>query len=98
MTDAVHAAPAITPFRRALIMAPVLISTTLFVLNQTNIVVALPHMQGTFSATTDQIAWVITSYIVAMTVMTASAGWLSNRFGRKTVFVWSVAGFGLASL
>lgn len=102
MTDAVAtaapAAPTMTPFRRALIMAPVLISTTLFVLNQTNIVVALPHMQGTFSATTDQIAWVITSYIVAMTIMTASAGWLSNRFGRKTVFVWSVAGFGVASL
>lgn len=99
MTDAAQtAAPTITPFRRALIMAPVLISTTLFVLNQTNIVVALPHMQGTFSATQDQIAWVITSYIVAMTIMTASAGWLSNRFGRKTVFVWSVAGFGLASL
>lgn len=98
MTDVAATAPALTPFRRALIMAPVLISTTLFVLNQTNIVVALPHMQGTFSATQDQIAWVITSYIVAMTIMTASAGWLSNRFGRKTVFAWSVGGFGLASM
>jgi DHA2 family multidrug resistance protein len=95
---ATTAAPIASPAQRALIMAPVLLSTTLFVLNQTNVVVALPHMQGTFSATRDQIAWVITSYLVAMTIMTASAGWFGNRFGRKRVYLASVALFGLASL
>ncbi|MFO0998100.1 MAG: DHA2 family efflux MFS transporter permease subunit [Alphaproteobacteria bacterium] len=98
VTAAAAPAPVVSTTRRALIMAPVLLSTTLFVLNQTNVVVALPHMQGTFSATRDQIAWVVTSYLVAMTITTASAGWFGNRFGRKRVYLASVAMFGLSSL
>jgi DHA2 family multidrug resistance protein len=60
--------------------------------------VALPHMQGTFSATHDQIAWVITSYIVTSAIVMPTGGWLSTRFGRKRVFVWAVAGFTAASM
>jgi len=60
--------------------------------------VALPHMQGTFSATQDQIAWVITSYIVTSAIVMPTGGWLSTRFGRKRVFVWAVAGFTAASV
>jgi MFS transporter, DHA2 family, multidrug resistance protein len=89
---------AMTPFRRLLIILPVLMSTTLFVLNQTNVVVALPHMQGAFSATRDQIAWVLTSYIVTTTIVTASTGWFAARFGRKTIFLLSVGFFGLSSV
>ena len=55
-------------------------------------------MQGTFSATQDQISWVITSYIVASAIMIPTAGWLSTRFGRKRVFVWAVTGFTVASV
>jgi MFS transporter, DHA2 family, multidrug resistance protein len=59
--------------------------------------VALPHMQGSMSASQDQIAWVITSYIVAAAIMTPLTGWLANRFGIKYVFLLSVIGFTLAS-
>jgi MFS transporter, DHA2 family, multidrug resistance protein len=59
--------------------------------------VALPHMQGSMSASQDQIAWVVTSYIVAAAIMTPLTGWLANRFGIKYVFLISVAGFTLAS-
>jgi MFS transporter, DHA2 family, multidrug resistance protein len=59
--------------------------------------VALPHMQGSFSAAQDQIAWVVTSYIVAAAIMTPLTGWLAGRFGIKYVFFISVAGFTLAS-
>src|SRR5947209_2244521 len=59
--------------------------------------VALPHMQGSFSAAQDQIAWVVTSYIVAAAIMTPLTGWLAGRFGIKWVFFISVAGFTLAS-
>src|SRR3954451_13086925 len=58
---------------------------------------ALPHMQGSLSASQDQIAWVITSYIVAAAIMTPLTGWLAGRFGIKHVFLLSVAGFTLAS-
>jgi MFS transporter, DHA2 family, multidrug resistance protein len=60
--------------------------------------VALPHMQGSFSAAQDQIAWVVTSYIVAAAIMTPLTGWLAGRFGIKYVFFISVAGFTLASV
>ena len=59
--------------------------------------VALPHMQGSLSASQDQIAWVLTSYIVAAAIMTPLTGWLAGRLGIKYVFLISVAGFTLAS-
>jgi MFS transporter, DHA2 family, multidrug resistance protein len=60
--------------------------------------VALPHMQGSMSASQDQIAWVVTSYIVAAAIMTPLTGWLANRFGIKYVFLISVIGFTIASI
>jgi MFS transporter, DHA2 family, multidrug resistance protein len=59
--------------------------------------VALPHMQGSLSASQDQIAWVVTSYIVAAAIMTPLTGWLASRFGIKYVFLISVIGFTLTS-
>ena len=59
--------------------------------------VALPHMQGSLSASQDQIAWVVTSYIVAAAIMTPLTGWLAGRFGIKYVFLISVVGFTVAS-
>jgi hypothetical protein len=55
--------------------------------------VAPPHMQGSLSAAQDQIAWVLTSYIIAAAIMTPLTGWLAGRFGIKYVFLISVAGF-----
>src|ERR1700690_1980693 len=60
--------------------------------------VALPHIQGSLSAAQDQISWVLTSYIVAAAIVTPLTGWLTERFGRKTVLLVSVAGFTLASM
>ena len=60
--------------------------------------VALPYMQGSLSASLDQINWVLTSYIVAAAIMTAPVGWLSDRFGRKRLFIVCVGGFTVASL
>jgi DHA2 family multidrug resistance protein len=55
-------------------------------------------MQGSLSASLDQINWVLTSYIVASAIMTAPIGWMSDRFGRKRLFVICCAGFTVASL
>jgi DHA2 family multidrug resistance protein len=59
--------------------------------------VALPHIQGSLSASQDQIAWVLTSYIVCSAIMMPLTGWLAGRFGIKYVFLFSVAGFSIAS-
>jgi DHA2 family multidrug resistance protein len=55
-------------------------------------------MQGSLSASLDQINWVLTSYIVAAAIMTAPIGWIADRFGRKRLFIICVAGFTVASL
>ncbi|MCG6962810.1 MAG: DHA2 family efflux MFS transporter permease subunit [Acidobacteria bacterium] len=60
--------------------------------------VALPHMQGTFSAGIDEITWVITSYLVANAVVVPITGWLGNFFGRRRIYLLSVISFTLASL
>jgi DHA2 family multidrug resistance protein len=60
--------------------------------------VALPRIQGSVSATQDQMAWVLTSYIVAAAIMTPLSGWLAGQIGRKRVFLYSVVGFTVASM
>jgi DHA2 family multidrug resistance protein len=86
------------PRHPALVTGSVMLASLLYSMDWTIAAVALPHMQGHFSATHDQIAWVITSYIVASAIMMPTGGWLSTRFGRKRVFVWAVGGFTAASV
>ena len=57
------------------------------VLDNTIANVALPRIQGALSATQDQMAWVLTSYIVAAAIMTPMTGWLAGRFGRKRIIL-----------
>ncbi len=60
--------------------------------------VALPYMQGSLSASRDQITWVLTSYIVSAAIMTAPVGWLASRFGKRRLAVVSIAGFTITSM
>jgi len=55
-------------------------------------------MQGSLSASQDQIAWVLTAYIVAAAIATPLTGWMVDRFGQKTVLLASVIGFTVASV
>jgi DHA2 family multidrug resistance protein len=84
--------------RRALITASVMLASIMQSLDTTIANVALPRIQDSVSATQDQMAWVLTSYIVAAAIMTPLSGWLAGQIGRKRVFLYSVAGFTLASM
>jgi MFS transporter, DHA2 family, multidrug resistance protein len=92
------AALLITGAQRRLITISLMMSSIMQVLDNTIANVALPHIQGSVSATQDQMAWVLTSYIVAAAIATPLAGWLASRFGRKRVVLFSIAGFTLASM
>ena len=59
--------------------------------------VALPHIQGSLSASQDQVAWVLTSYIVTAAITMPLSGWLATRFGIKLVVLFSIGGFTFAS-
>src|ERR1700726_4815872 len=82
---------------RGAITASIMLATFMQGVDTTIANVALPHMQGSFSCSQDQIAWVVTSYIVAAAIMTPLTGWLAGRFGIKWVFLVSVVGFTVAS-
>jgi DHA2 family multidrug resistance protein len=76
----------------------VILATLMQALDTTIANVALPYMQGSVSASQDQIDWVLTSYIVAAAIMTPPTGFLAGRFGLKRLFLVSVAGFTIASM
>jgi DHA2 family multidrug resistance protein len=82
---------------RGMITITVMVASILQALDNTIANVALPRMQGSLSATQDQMTWVLTSYIVAAAIMTPLTGWLADRFGRKPLFLVSIIGFTLAS-
>lgn len=83
---------------RGLLVGSVMLATLMQALDTTIANVALPEMQGALSATQDQVAWVLTSYIVASAILTPVTGWLAGRLGRRRLLVVSVAGFTIASL
>ena len=75
----------------------VMVPAVMYALDTTIANVALPHMQGSLSATLEQVAWVLTSYIVASAVMTAPTPWLAPPFRRCDYFAFAVVGFTVAS-
>lgn len=104
MTAAASAAPAMAPEERptglrlklitvALVMAPLI-----QVFDTSIISIALHEMQGSLSATQDQMAWVLTSYLISVAVMTPFWGAISGIFGRKPLLLVAIAGFTLFSL
>ena len=96
MADAAHAQWTAIP-NRSLITISVMLATIMQAMDSTIANVALPHIQSSLSATQDEGAWVLTSYIVAAAVMYPLTGWLANAFGRREVFLVSIIVFVAAS-
>ena len=93
MSDDLTQAP-----HRGIITVCAMVATLMQALDSTIANVALPYMQGTLSASYDEITWVLTSYVVAAAIMTAPVGWLAARFGQKNLYLVSVIGFTIASM
>jgi MFS transporter, DHA2 family, multidrug resistance protein len=98
MSTAAAAPVAVPGLRRNMVTICAMTATIMQALDTTIANVALPYMQGTLSASQDQINWVLTSYIVAAAIMTAPVGWIANRFGRKRIFILCSGGFTVASV
>ena len=96
MNDVVAEAYVEAP-HRALITLSVMLASIMQALDNTIANVALPRIQGSLSATQDQMTWVLTSYIIAAAIMTPLSGWLAGQIGRRRVFLFSIVGFTVAS-
>jgi DHA2 family multidrug resistance protein len=84
--------------RRRVLLGATMLATMLYTIDSTIVNVALPHMQGGLQATQEQVAWVVTSYIVMGAIATPLAGWLGSRYGLRRVMLVSIAGFTAGSM
>src|SRR5271166_5212481 len=81
-----------------MIAASVMTATFMVVLDSSVANVALPHIAGNLSASTDESTWVLTSYLVSNAIMLPAAGWIARRIGRKRLLISSIIIFTAASL
>ncbi len=89
---------AMNPTTRLLVTICTIMATLMQSLDSTIANVALPYMQGSMSASQEEIDWVLTSYIVAAAIMTAPTAFLAARYGRTRLFATAVSGFTVASI
>ncbi|MGC3988126.1 MAG: DHA2 family efflux MFS transporter permease subunit [Chthoniobacteraceae bacterium] len=82
---------------RFLITVAMMSATVMQALDTTIVNVALPHMAGNLGASMDQVSWVLTSYLIAASVVMPLTGYLSDRFGQRRFLLWSIGGFVIAS-
>jgi MFS transporter, DHA2 family, multidrug resistance protein len=80
-----------------LITISVMMAVFMEVLDTSIANIALPHIAGSLSATTDEATWVLTSYLVANAIILPMTGWLGNYFGRKKVLISCIIMFTIAS-
>lgn len=81
-----------------LLMVGIMAASLIQILDTTIANVAIPHMQSSLGATAESVTWVLTSYIIASAVAMPATGWLGDRIGARRLFIFSVAGFILASM
>src|ERR1035438_2242856 len=94
MPSAAEPYPHINPW---IVATAVMFATFMEVLDTTVVNVSLPHIAGSLSASVDEAAWALTSYLVANAVVLPMTGWLASFFGRKRILMAAVTGFTLAS-
>jgi MFS transporter, DHA2 family, multidrug resistance protein len=103
MSAAAEAAPGKAPSQWRpqanpwLITAAVMLATFMEVLDTTIVSVALPHIAGSLSASTDEATWTLTSYLVSNAIFLPASGWFARYFGRKRFLIACIAIFTISS-
>src|SRR6185437_10115208 len=96
-TEASPSPAAALTSNRGMMTATVICACVLQGIDTTIANVCLPHIQGSLSASQDQISWVLTTYIVSSAIMMPLTGWLAGQLGVKYIFLASVVGFTITS-
>jgi len=97
-TPASPGSPHPTGLKLRLITIALILAPLLQVFDTSILSIALRQMQGTLSATQDQVAWILTSYLIAVAIMTPLWGTLGGIFGRKRLLLVAITGFMIFSL
>src|SRR5579872_1334445 len=89
------------PFSMRAILAPlvaIIVGVFMVVLDGTAVNVALPKLVADFQTDLSTMQWTITGYALAQAAVIPLAGWLSDRYGAKRIFLLSVALFTVGSV
>ncbi len=86
--------PAVNPW---LIALSVMLATFMEVLDTSIANVALSHIAGSLSVSTDESTWVLTTYLISNAIVIPSTAWFGQRFGRKRFLMTCVAIFTISS-
>src|SRR3954463_5176130 len=81
-----------------LIAVAVMAGTFMEILDTSVANVALPHIAGNLSSTTEESTWVLTSYLVSNAIILPMTGWLGIYFGRKRLLIICITLFTFASI
>lgn len=91
--EAVVASP-----RRWWILVALSLATIIIQFDQSGMTLALPHIQAELGATTQQLQWVMDAYSLALASVVLTAGAVSDRYGRRKVFLLGIAVLAAGSL
>ena len=83
----------LTGMRLKLVTIALILAPLVQVFDTAIVSIALRQMQGELSATQDQVAWVLTSYLITLSVFTPLWGAIGAVFGRKRLLLIGIAGF-----
>jgi DHA2 family multidrug resistance protein len=86
-----------TGARKWIITITVIMASLIELIDTSIVNVALPQMMGNLGATLDEVAWVITAYVVANVIVIPMTSWFSSVFGRRNYFAGSIVLFTIAS-
>jgi len=84
--------------QKAMLTISIMLAALMQALDTTIANVALPHIQGSLSASQEEINWVLTSYITAAAIATMPTAWLAGKFGSRRTFAFAVVGFTISSI
>lgn len=83
---------------RWLAVLVLLVASFMDLLDTTIVNVALPSIQEDLDASSAQLVWMVSGYVLSFAVLLITGGRLGDRYGRKTVFNVGVLGFTIASI
>jgi EmrB/QacA subfamily drug resistance transporter len=89
------------PFAISSVLVPlitIIVGIFMVVLDGTAVNVALQKLVVDFKTPLTTVQWTVTGYSLAQAAVIPLAGWLSDRFGAKSIFLISVACFTLGSV
>lgn len=93
-----HSYEAARMARPGITTAILIVGVFMAILDTSVVNIAIPTMESAFGATTNQIQWVLTGYMLVIGVLVPISGWLTDRVGAKRLFLFSLAAFTLGSV